>query len=147
MRLDARSFVSLSACAMTLSPRATVPQLNLFGDIFDGEKLKEQTPYENPLLPLLIKKEAATYQLQEKLFSLSGEDFRVRDVGGNVSCTRFATFSLQAREIHHIPLPMMRAHGCRSLLGCVAWKRSDPCAHTPDAECYRRRCCRSRVSM
>ena len=85
--------MSLSACAMTLTPRAAAPQLNLLGDIFDGEKLKEQTPYENPLLPSLVKSVPATYQLQEKLFSLSGEDFRVRDVAGNVRDTSFPTFA------------------------------------------------------
>jgi len=62
-------------------PRAAL-QLNLFGDLFD-DSLKAQTPYERPLLPALVREGASVYTLQEKLFSLSGEDFSVKDLSGN----------------------------------------------------------------
>lgn len=61
-------------------------KMNIFGEVFDqafgGEKLEAQEPYEKPLLPSLVKTEPSTYKLQEKLFSLSGEDFKVMDVAG-----------------------------------------------------------------
>lgn len=57
--------------------------MNIFGDIFDGEKLREQKPYERPLLPGLVRSTASSYTLQEKLLSFSGEDFRVKDIEGN----------------------------------------------------------------
>ena len=63
-------------------PRVPPPQLNLFGDIFD-DGLKAQTPYERPLLPSLVKGSACSYTLQEKMFSFSGEDFKVKDLSGN----------------------------------------------------------------
>ena len=63
-------------------PRASL-QMNLFGDIFDDGLLKAQTPYPKPLLQKLVKDRAASYVLQEKLLSLSGEDFGVRDTEGN----------------------------------------------------------------
>jgi len=57
---------------------------NLFADIFDPGALKSQKPMpkEQQLFPALVKDEAAGYRLQEKLFSFSGEDFRVRDQSG-----------------------------------------------------------------
>ena len=58
-------------------------RMNIFGDMFDDGLLKEQTPYPKPLLPKLVKKRAASYVLQEKLLSFSGEDFSVRDTEGN----------------------------------------------------------------
>lgn len=64
-------------------PRAPSPSLNLFGDFFEGDKLKEQKPPEKPLLPALVRSYPTSYVLQEKMLSLSGEDFRVRDVAGN----------------------------------------------------------------
>ena len=64
-------------------PRATGVHMNLFGDIFDDGLLKAQKPYPNPLLPKLVKERAASYVLQEKLLSFSGEDFGVRDTEGN----------------------------------------------------------------
>lgn len=74
------------ACALTaslpLAPRSTVPQLNIFGDIFD-DGLKAIEPYERPLLPSLVKSRAYSYTLQEKMFSFSGEDFKVKDLEGN----------------------------------------------------------------
>ena len=63
--------------------RVPPPRMNLFGDLFDDSKLKPQKPYERPLFAPLVKDEAASYQLQEKMFSLSGEDFRVRDIHGD----------------------------------------------------------------
>ena len=84
MRVDARL---LATCALASSPAGrricTGPRLNLFGDIFDGDKLKAQKPYERPLLPSLVKSSSASYQLQEKMLSFSGEDFRVRDLEGH----------------------------------------------------------------
>lgn len=62
--------------------RARRPQANLFGDLF-SDKLEPQKPYERPLLPALVSQRAQSYALQENMFSLSGEDFRVRDVAGN----------------------------------------------------------------
>lgn len=62
--------------------RSPAVQANLFGDLFDDSKLKTQNPPDRPLLPALVKSEAASYVLQEKLLSLSGEDFRVRDIHG-----------------------------------------------------------------
>lgn len=56
--------------------------MNIFGDLLGDDKLKEQKPYERPLLPSLVKKEASSYVLAEKLFSWSGEDFKVRDTSG-----------------------------------------------------------------
>ena len=80
MRLDARL---LSTCALALpAARHDAVRLNLFGDIFDGEKLKPQTPYERPLLPSLVKDSVRSYALQEKMLSFSGEDFRVKDLDG-----------------------------------------------------------------
>ena len=73
---------SFAPARLARPPRAAPPSMNLFGDFFDDGKLKPQAPYERPLYPPLVKKEAASYVLQEKMFSLSGEDFRVRDVGG-----------------------------------------------------------------
>jgi len=59
------------------------PTMNLFGDLTGQvDKLTAQKPYERPLLPSLVKSEPKTYMLQEKLFSLSGEDFKVKDVAG-----------------------------------------------------------------
>jgi len=55
--------------------------MNLFGDFFE-DKLKAQNPPDRPLLPALVKQEASSYVLQEKMLSLSGEDFRVRDTTG-----------------------------------------------------------------
>ena len=75
----ARCLLSAS-CVPT---RHASPHLNIFGDFLDGDKLKEQQPYERPLLPSLVKSKVASYSLQEKMLSLSGEDFRVRDVEGN----------------------------------------------------------------
>ena len=68
---------------MRLASRPRVPQvqMNWFGDVFD-QKLKPQKPYERPLLPSLVKKDVASYVLQEKMLSFSGEDFRVRDAAG-----------------------------------------------------------------
>ncbi len=63
--------------------RHASPKCNLFGDFFDGDKLKVQKPPARPLLPSLVRKDAASYVLQENMFSMSGEDFRVRDVAGN----------------------------------------------------------------
>ena len=58
-------------------------QMNLFGDIFgNDDTLKTQSPYERPLLPALVGSAPASFVLQEKLFSMSGEDFRVRDTAG-----------------------------------------------------------------
>mmetsp|Transcript_14808 Transcript_14808/g.32111 ORF Transcript_14808/g.32111 Transcript_14808/m.32111 type:complete len:254 (-) Transcript_14808:241-1002(-) len=68
-------------------PRATsafrlgMPRANILGDLFD-ERLKAQTPYERPLLPALVRDAPSSYVLQEKMLSLSGEDFRVRDIAG-----------------------------------------------------------------
>lgn len=59
------------------------PVMNIFGDIFDGDKLSKQSPPERPLIPSLIKDVPTTYALQEKLFSFSGEDFRVKDLTGH----------------------------------------------------------------
>jgi uncharacterized protein YxjI len=65
------------------SPRAAAPTSNLFADLFDNQQLKKQTPPARPLLPALVSASSpAAYVLQEKMFSLSGEDFRVRDVAG-----------------------------------------------------------------
>ena len=87
MRLDAR--LLLPTCAMT----ARLPlrslggvgggavRMNLFGDLFD-DKLKPQKPYERPLLPALVRRDPCMYELREKMFSLSGEDFEVRDLSG-----------------------------------------------------------------
>merc|ERR1712224_872068 len=61
----------------------STPVMNIFSDFMDGDKLKEQKPPERPLLPSLIKDVPATYTLQEKLFSFSGEDFRVKDLSGH----------------------------------------------------------------
>jgi uncharacterized protein YxjI len=73
----------LTSTAVLTSPRrCPVPSANLFGDLFD-DKLKAQTPYERPLLPALVRDAPASYALQEKMFSFSGEDFRVRDIAGN----------------------------------------------------------------
>ena len=49
--------------------------MNMFGDIFRGDDmLKAQENFcERPLLPELVQKTAASFVLQEKLFSLSGE--------------------------------------------------------------------------
>jgi uncharacterized protein YxjI len=60
------------------------PLMNLFGDIFGGDDmLKAQENFcQRPLLSELVQNTAASYVLQEKLFSLSGEDFRVRDTSG-----------------------------------------------------------------
>ena len=58
--------------------------MNLFGDIFDDGHLKGQKPPKNPLLSKLIRKEPASFVLQERLLSLSGEDFVVRDIAGGV---------------------------------------------------------------
>jgi len=69
--------------ARATHPRRVVAHMNIFGDIFDDGLLKAQTPYERPLLPKLVKERAASYVLQEKLLSLSGEDFGVRDTEGN----------------------------------------------------------------
>lgn len=82
MRIDATRILT---SALALSPhcsRAPPARCNLFGDIIDGGKLAAQTPPERPLLPSLVLSAPATYTLQEKLFSLSGEDFRVKDVAG-----------------------------------------------------------------
>jgi len=51
------------------------PHMNMFGDIFGGDDmLKAQENFcERPLLPELVQKAAASYVLQEKLFSMSGE--------------------------------------------------------------------------
>ena len=51
------------------------PHMNLFGDIFGGDDvLKAQENFcERPLLPELVQKAAASFVLQEKLFSMSGE--------------------------------------------------------------------------
>jgi uncharacterized protein YxjI len=48
----------------------------------DDGKLKPQQPYERPLMPPLVSDKPSTYQLQEKLFSWSGEDFKVKDISG-----------------------------------------------------------------
>jgi hypothetical protein len=58
-------------------------QMNLFGDIFDDSRLKPQKPPAQPLLPSLVRHDAAAYVLRESMFSFSGEDFRVRDILGN----------------------------------------------------------------
>ena len=79
MRLDAR--LASTLLALPSARRGTVG-MDLFGDILGGDKLSRQTPYERPLLPQLVRPNPTTYMLQEKLFSLSGEDFRVRDVAG-----------------------------------------------------------------
>ena len=69
--------------ALVLPPaRHDAVRLNLLGDLFDGDKLKEQKPYERPLLPSLVKDSVRSYALQEKMLSFSGEDFRVRDLDG-----------------------------------------------------------------
>lgn len=57
--------------------------MNLFGDIFDDTRLKPQSPPTRPLLPTLIRPDAASYVLRESMFSFSGEDFRVRDIHGD----------------------------------------------------------------
>ena len=57
--------------------------MNMFGDFFDSGKLKNQKPPSNPIFPLLVSKTPTSYVLNEKLFSLSGEDFCVKDVAGN----------------------------------------------------------------
>ena len=51
------------------------PHMNMFGDIFGGDDmLKAQENFcERPLLPELVQKVAASFVLQEKLFSMSGE--------------------------------------------------------------------------
>ena len=65
--------------------RSAAPQLNLFGDILGGgDRLKAQKEPDRPLLPKLVGGSAASYVLQEKLLSMSGEDFVVRDIAGNV---------------------------------------------------------------
>jgi uncharacterized protein YxjI len=64
-----------------VSRRAAAPSLNLFGDVFD-DKLKEQKPPDRPLYPKLVRSAPQVYTLQEKLFSFSGEDFRVKDISG-----------------------------------------------------------------
>eukprot|EP00962_Isochrysis_galbana_P034666 scaffold11776_cov107-Isochrysis_galbana.AAC.1 len=58
-------------------------RMNLFGDIFDDSRLKPQNPPARPLLPSLVRPDAASYVLRESMFSFSGEDFRVRDIHGN----------------------------------------------------------------
>ena len=85
MRLDARflSTCALASQSVQLLSRAPAPCANLFGDLFDGEKLKAQQPYERPLMPSLIKGSSRSYALQEKMLSFSGEDFRVKDLEGN----------------------------------------------------------------
>lgn len=80
MRLDR----VLSACAIAAAPAPRMaPQMNLFGDLFD-DKLKGMKEPERPLLPALIRTDPAVYQLQEKMFSFSGEDFNVKDLSGEV---------------------------------------------------------------
>ena len=86
MRLDcSRVF---SACALACAPppqasmRSGTVSMNIFGDIF-ADSLKNQKPYERPLLPALVQPGATVYQLQEKMFSFSGEDFSVKDLSGN----------------------------------------------------------------
>ena len=85
MRLLERVLLSAASSPMRLPPsplaRSGPISANLFGDIM-GDALKEQKPYDRPLLPSLVKKQPASYQLQEKMFSFSGEDFRVRDLSG-----------------------------------------------------------------
>lgn len=58
-------------------------RMNIFGDLFDGDKLKPQNPPERPLHAPLIKENADSYVLQENMFSMSGEDFRVRNTAGD----------------------------------------------------------------
>eukprot|EP00746_Dinoflagellata_sp_MGD_P087842 gnl/MRDRNA2_/MRDRNA2_34811_c0_seq2.p1 gnl/MRDRNA2_/MRDRNA2_34811_c0~~gnl/MRDRNA2_/MRDRNA2_34811_c0_seq2.p1 ORF type:complete len:249 (+),score=64.59 gnl/MRDRNA2_/MRDRNA2_34811_c0_seq2:52-798(+) len=71
------------ARSKSLLPRANIFVNNIFGDVFGSDgKLKAQKPYERPLLTSLVKEVPSSYVLQEKLFSLSGEDFRVRDIMG-----------------------------------------------------------------
>lgn len=60
-----------------------LPRMNIFGDFFDSGKLKNQQPPAAPILPSMVSKVPTTYVLNEKLFSLSGEDFTVKDVAGN----------------------------------------------------------------
>ena len=91
MRIDAIACCALIAVPpprqLSSSPpwstRQPPPRMNLFGDLFDN-KLKRQKPPERPLLPSLVRTTPAIYQLQEKLFSLSGEDFQVKDLSGEI---------------------------------------------------------------
>jgi len=71
------------ALLRAVSPRAA-PSLNLFADVWE-QPLEAQTAPPAPLLPALVRDEAATYVLQEKLLSWSGEDFRVRDSAGRTA--------------------------------------------------------------
>eukprot|EP00316_Scyphosphaera_apsteinii_P013216 CAMPEP_0119310306 /NCGR_PEP_ID=MMETSP1333-20130426/18742_1 /TAXON_ID=418940 /ORGANISM="Scyphosphaera apsteinii, Strain RCC1455" /LENGTH=210 /DNA_ID=CAMNT_0007314467 /DNA_START=113 /DNA_END=745 /DNA_ORIENTATION=- len=57
--------------------------MNLFGDLFGDTTLKPQKPHDRPLLRPLVKDHAASYILQEKMLSFSGEDFCVRDIHGD----------------------------------------------------------------
>ena len=64
------------ASLISVLPRSQPqPCMNMFGDIFGGDDmLKAQENFcERPLLPELVQKTAASFVLQEKLFSLSGE--------------------------------------------------------------------------
>ena len=49
---------SFAPARLARPPRAAPPSMNLFGDFFDDGKLKPQAPYERPLYPPLVKKEA-----------------------------------------------------------------------------------------
>ena len=80
--VDAPAASGAPTMRLASRPRAPQVQMNWFGDVFD-QKLKPQKPYERPLLPSLVKKDVASYVLQEKMLSFSGEDFRVRDAAGN----------------------------------------------------------------
>ena len=80
MRLP--QYASALTASLPFAARTTPPQLNIFGDIFD-DGLKAIEPYERPLLPSLVKSSASSYTLQEKMFSLSGEDFKVKDLSGS----------------------------------------------------------------
>eukprot|EP00966_Prymnesium_polylepis_P307950 7116843-Prymnesium_polylepis.1 len=83
MTLGCVALASLGLHLRAAPPRAGPIHANIFGDLFDDGLLKAQNPYPKPLLPSLVKDRAASYVLQEKLLSFSGEDFGVRDTEGN----------------------------------------------------------------
>jgi uncharacterized protein YxjI len=58
--------------------------MNVLSDLWDGTELEPQPPLLHPLYPALVRADAASYVLQERLLSWSGEDYYVKDAGGQV---------------------------------------------------------------